>query len=125
MIQKQIRPILFLFVLVNSVSLFLYAYNYEIGTLKLKFIMTVNSMLFFMSIFNFFRLRKMDSTKPNAMVRSVMLGTMLKMLIFAGAALTYATQVKVPVGMPTLLVSMALYLIYTWLEIRWTQTKKA
>lgn len=78
-------------------------------------------MLFAMSIFNFIRLKKMDTTNPHAMVRSVMVGTLLKMLIFAGAALAYATKTKIPVGMPTLLVSMALYLIYTWLEIRWTQ----
>ena len=74
-----------------------------------------------MSIFNFIRLKKMDATNPHAMVRSVMVGTLLKMVIFAGAALAYATKIKAPVGMPTLLVSMALYLIYTWLEIRWTQ----
>ena len=67
----------------------------------------------------------MDDKNPHAMIRSVMVGTLLKMLIFAGAALAYATQTKIPVGIPTLLVSMALYLIYTWLEIRWTQIKKS
>ena len=67
----------------------------------------------------------MDATNPHAMVRSVMVGTLLKMLIFAGAALAYATQTKIPVGMSTLLVSMGLYLVYTWLEIRWTQIKKS
>ena len=54
-----------------------------------------------------------------------MVGTLLKMVIFASAALIYARQNNVPVGMPTLLTSMILYLIYTWLEIRWTQTKKS
>ena len=69
-------------------------------------------------------IRKIDFNNPRSVVNSVMIGTLLKMVIFAGAALAYATQKKAPIGMPTLLSSMGLYLIYTWLEIRWTQTKK-
>jgi len=125
MTRKQIIPILFIFVLINALLLFGNAYLIEFTFLKFKFVMAVNLMLFGMSVFNFIRLRKMDATNPHAMVRSVMVGTLLKMLIFAGAALAYATQTKIPVGIPTLLVSMALYLIYTWLEIRWTQIKKS
>ena len=124
MARKQIAPILILFILVNSLLLFSNS-NWSTTILfKFKFIMAVNVMLFAMSIFNFFRLKKMDATNPHAMIRSVMVGTLLKMLIFAGAALAYATQIKTPVGMPTLISSMALYLLYTWLEIRWTQIKK-
>ncbi|MEK0422620.1 MAG: hypothetical protein RLZ95_530 [Bacteroidota bacterium] len=77
-----------------------------------------------MSVYNYFRLRKMDNSNPNAMVRSVMTGTLLKMVIFAGAALGYASQKKSPVGYPTLLASMGLYLVYTWIEIGWTKIKK-
>ena len=125
MTRKQIIPILFIFVLINALSLFGNAYFSEPTFLKFKFVMVVNLMLFGMSIFNFMRLKKMDDTNPHAMVRSVMVGTLLKMLIFAGAALAYATQTKTPVGMSTLLVSMGLYLVYTWLEIKWTQIKKS
>ena len=125
MTRKQIMPILFLFVFVNSLLLLGNAYFMELTFLKYKFIMAVNVMLFAMSIFNFIRIKKIDASNPNAMVRSVMLGTLFKMLIFASAALVYAKQSKTPVGMPTLLTSMALYLIYTWLEIKWTQIKKS
>ena len=125
MTRKQIAPILFLFVLINTLLLFGNAYFTEPNFIKFKFILVVNLMLFSLSIFNYIRLKKMDDKNPHAMVRSVMVGTLLKMLIFAGAALAYATQTKIPVGIPTLLVSMALYLIYTWLEIRWTQIKKS
>jgi hypothetical protein len=125
MTRKQIAPILFLFVLINTLLLFGNAYFTEPNFIKFKFIMVVNLMLFSLSIFNYIRLKKMDDKNPHAMIRSVMVGTLLKMLIFAGAALAYATQTKTPVGMATLLISMALYLIYTWLEIRWTQIKKS
>jgi hypothetical protein len=86
--------------------------------------MAVNLMLLMMSLFNFNRIRKVDMKNPRAMVNSVMIGTILKMVVFAGAALFYATQKKAPVGMPTLMSSMGLYLVYTWLEIRWTQSIK-
>ncbi|MEN9697860.1 MAG: hypothetical protein RLZ56_1281 [Bacteroidota bacterium] len=76
-----------------------------------------------MSIFNFNRIRKIDFNNPRSVVNSVMIGTLLKMVVFAGAALAYASQKLGPVGMPSLLTSMGLYLMYTWLEIKWAQVK--
>ena len=124
MIRKQLAPILFLFVFANTVLIFTYSYYGVSTSFNLKFIMVLNLILFSMSIYNYIRLRKMDASKPSAMVRSVMVGTLLKMMIFAGAALAYATQKKAPVGYPTLLSSMGLYLIYTWIEISWTKINK-
>lgn len=124
MIRKHLSPILFLFVLTNTILLFSNTYYTAQTVFKFKFIMVVNLMLFSMSIYSYIRLRKVDFSKPSAMVRSVMVGTLLKMVIFAGAALAYATQKKAPVGYPTLLSSMGLYLIYTWLEISWTKITK-
>ena len=124
MIRKQLAPILFLFVFANTVLIFTYSYYGVSTSFNLKFIMVLNLMLFSMSIYNYIRLRRMDASKPSAMVRSVMVGTLLKMVIFAGAALAYATQKKAPVGYPTLLSSMGLYLIYTWIELSWTKINK-
>ena len=122
--SKQLIPILFLFVLANAILIFSNAYFLDSTALKFKFILVVNLMLFSMSIFIFFRLKMIFASNPNAMVRSVMLGTLLKMVVFAGAALAYATQKKGAVGYPTLLTCMGLYLVYTWLEIGWTKIKQ-
>ena len=91
---------------------------------KINFILAVNMMLFAMVYLNYIRLQRVDKTNPNALIRSVMLGTLFKLIVFAGAALTYAKQAKEPVGYPTLLASMALYMAYTWLEIKEAISKK-
>lgn len=123
MLLKRILPILVLFVFVNTTALIGLFQSLEIG-INLYFLIVVNTMLLFMSLYSYYRIRSMDPSNANAMVRSVMLGTLLKMAVFAGAALIYAMQKKGPVGIPTLLVSMALYIVYTWFEIRWAIKKK-
>jgi hypothetical protein len=120
---KHLLPVLFVFVLVNGILLTAHSLLVE-QFVKYEFVLAVNVMLLMMSIFNFNRIRKVDVKNPRALVNSVMIGTILKMVVFAGAALMYATQKKAPVGMPTLLTSMGLYLVYTWLEIKWTQSIK-
>ncbi len=120
---KKFLPILTLFVFTIAACLSI-KYIIPLYVIKIDFILVVNFMLFVLSYFNFKRINKMDISKPTSMVQSVMLGSLLKMVVFAGAALVYATQKKSPVGIATLLVSMALYLLYTWLEIQWT-TKKS
>ena len=91
---------------------------------KVNFVLTVNMMLFAMVYLNYIRLQRLDQNNPNALIRSVMLGTLFKLIIFASAALTYVKQIKEPVGYPSLLASMALYLAYTWLEIKDVISKK-
>ena len=92
--------------------------------IKINFVLTVNMMLFAMVYLNYLRLKKLDPANPNALIRSVILGTLFKLIVFAGAALTYVKQAKQPVGYPTLLTSMALYLVYTWFEIKDFVSKK-
>jgi hypothetical protein len=120
---KKLIPVLFLFVCTNTILLFSNTYFGTTTAFKFRFIMVVNLMLFIMSIFNFNRIRKIDFNNPRSVVNSVMIGTLLKMVVFAGAALAYASQKLGPVGMPSLLTSMGLYLMYTWLEIKWAQVK--
>lgn len=124
MFTKKLLPVFSVFVLTNLIVFILKNYL-PIAQLKSDFILVVNALLFGMSLFNHYRLSNNINNNPNAMVRSVMLGTLLKMIVFAGAALVYATQKKGPVGILTLIISMVLYLIYTFLEIQWTLKKKA
>jgi hypothetical protein len=121
--QKEFRPVLALFFAV--LALLLLQQNMGLNLpINSMFIIVVNCMLFIMALFNFKRISEVDLKNPNAMVRSVMMGTMLKFIVFGGAALWYATQKKAPIGTNNLFIAMGLYLIYTWIEIGWTKRKK-
>jgi hypothetical protein len=120
MFIKKIIPILSLFALINTMCLL---FMENVLYFNYYFIVVVNTMLFFMAIYGYVRFLKMDKNNPNAMIRSVMLGTLLKLGVFAIAALIYAKTQETKVGIPTLSVCMGIYLLYSLLEIRWA-TKK-
>lgn len=121
--QKEFRPVLAMFFAV--LALVLLQQNMGLNLpINSMFIIVVNCMLFIMALFNYKRISEVDLKNPNAMVRSVMMGTMLKFIVFGGAALWYATQKKAPIGTNNLFIAMGLYLIYTWIEIGWTKRKK-
>jgi hypothetical protein len=119
--QNLTAFLLFIIVLVAGQTIL---FNGFYVPFKINFILAVNMMLFAMVYLNYIRLQRVDKTNPNALIRSVMLGTLFKLIVFAGAALTYVKQAKAPVGYPTLLSSMALYLAYTWFEIKDFISKK-
>lgn len=121
--HKHFRPIFALFFAVLALVLLLQKLNIQLP-INGMFIIAVNGMLFSMALFNFKRISQVDVNNPNAMVRSVMTGTMLKFIVFGGAALWYATQKKAPIGTNNLFIAMGLYLVYTWIEIGWTKRKK-
>jgi len=121
-LNKKFLPVSALFVLMNTIGLYC-IYFFPIKGIKLSFILVVNLMLFILALFNFWRIQKMDLSKPNQMVQSVMMGTLVKMMIFAIAALIYSRQNLGPVGLITLFISMGIYLMYTFLEIQWTLKK--
>lgn len=121
-LNKKFLPVTALFVLMNTIGLYC-IYFFPIKGIKLSFILVVNLMLFILALFNFWRIRKMDLSKPNQMLQSVMMGTLVKMMIFAIAALIYSRQNLGPVGLITLFISMGIYLMYTFLEIQWTLKK--
>lgn len=119
---KKLIPIVLLFILINILC-FLSKEMVNSITINYNFILVVNTMLLITSIISH-RIKSMDKVNANAMVRWMMLGTLFKMGVFAIAALIYAKTQNTKVGMSTLFISMGLYLIYTWYEIKWVTQKK-
>jgi len=117
MFKKKTQSVLMLFVAMNLFG-FLAQKGFFHTPFKINFLLVVNAMLLVMYFVNTIRINRMHKTNPNAMIRSVMIGTLLKMVVFVTVAMVYTIQVKIPVGMPTLIGSMGLYLFYTWLEIK-------
>jgi hypothetical protein len=121
--QKKFLPVFALFFAVLTLALIQLKLPLH-SAINSSFIIIVNSILFVIALINYKRLSQVDLSNPNRMVRSVMVGTMLKFIVFGGAALWYATQKKAPIGIYNLLIAMGLYLWYTWIEIGWTKIKK-
>ena len=119
MLIKKMIPIFILFVFINSLCFIGMELDLAIGV-NYSFVLVVNTMLLFMAIVSYYRIKNMDKNNANAMVRSVMMGTLLKMGVFAIAALVYAKTQNTKVSIPTLLIAMGLYLLYTWFEIKWS-----
>lgn len=121
--HKNFHPVYALFFAVLSLALIQLKLPLH-SAINSSFIIIVNSILFVIALINYKRLSQVDLSNPNRMVRSVMVGTMFKFIIFGGAALWYATQKKAPIGVYNLLIAMGLYLCYTWIELGWTKIKK-
>jgi hypothetical protein len=121
--QKKFIPVFALFFAVFALTL-LQKNISNLIKINSNFILVVNGILFIIAFFNFKRISQVDLSKPHAMVRSVMTGTMIKFIIFGGAALWYAIQKKAPIGNLNLIIAMGLYLLYSWIEIGWTKIKK-
>jgi hypothetical protein len=121
--QKKFRPIFALFFAALAIAVLLQKIPF-LDRVNGNFIIVVNGILFILALINYLRLSKLDRNNPNAMVRSMMSGTMIKFIVFGGAALWYAMQKKAPIGTYNLLIAMGLYLWYSWIEIGWTKVKK-
>jgi predicted ABC-type exoprotein transport system permease subunit len=121
--QKKFRPVFALLFAVFTIALLLLN-SPLLVRVNGFFILVVNGILFVLALINYLRLSKLDRNNPNALVRSMMSGTMIKFIVFGGAALWYALQKKAPIGTYNLLIAMGLYLWYSWIEIGWTKIKK-
>lgn len=122
-LQNKFRPVFALFLSVFALGLILQKMAFKIA-INANFIIIVNGILFLLALVNFKRLSQIDLNNPNKMFRSVIIGTMLKFIIFGGAALLYTSLNAVPIGNFNLLIAMSLYLWYNWFEIGWTKVKK-
>ena len=119
--QKKFRPVFALFFAVLVLVLFLQ--KMSLFLINTNFILIANGILFAMALLNYKRVSQVDVKNPNAIARSLMVGTMLKFIVFGSAALWYAIQKKAPIGNYNLLIVMGVYLWYTWIEIGWTKLK--
>jgi hypothetical protein len=120
MLEKRgiFLPLVLVFVIVNLMALLFGSVlnNWNVDTWVIA---GANCLLFFISIYNAFQhLKVMAQTNPHAMVRGVMGSTVLKLFVLGTASFIYLYNSGEHRNVNALFISMGLYILYTWLDVR-------
>jgi len=115
---KLFLPFIFLLVFVNGFSVI-----FKSALLSHKIdnavVIVANFLLFIICVVSIkMQLRSIDNTNPHVMVRVVMSSVVIKLFVLGTAAFIYLYISGEAKSVNALFISMALYLIYTWLEVK-------
>ena len=82
-------------------------------------VLAANFLLFGIGVYNLYRqIGSLNNSNPHAMVRSVMGSVVLKLFVLGTAAFMYLYISGEQKSVNALFIGMALYLVYTWLEVK-------
>lgn len=116
--KKLYLPLVILFILVTAIC-FLFGSVLKQKQIDPLVVSGANSLLFIICIYSIrSQLKSMDNTNPHAMVRGVMGSVVLKLFVLGAAAFVYLYNAGKAVSINALFVSMGLYIVYTWLEVK-------
>lgn len=116
--NKYTRPLLLFFIIINALAVVgkaqLLSFN-----IKNEVVIVANLLLFAFTLTSLLmQLKAAGNTNPNAIVRAVMIGMGMKLVGFAVALLVYLSVVGKDRSVNAVYVSLGLYFIYTWIEVR-------
>lgn len=111
-------PFLSVFVVVNGLSV-AFSARLSANAISIEVVLGANAILFLFSLVNIY-LQQKNINNPNqsAVIRGVMVGTFLKLMGLAAAALIYLVTAGAGRSVNAIFVAMGLYIVYTWLEVR-------
>lgn len=116
--KKLVRPLVILFVVLNAVLLSLQGRLARSG-IDGTVVICANLLLFFAALLNiYFQWKNVNNPNPNAIIRGVMAAMFLKLFVLAAAVLIYLITAGESRSVNAVFVGMALYIVYTWLEVR-------
>jgi hypothetical protein len=116
--RKIFLPLVLVFVVVNLLALLLGSV-FKTWNVDPLVVAGANCLLFFISMYNAFQhLKAMAQTNPHKMVRGVMGSTVLKLFVLGTAAFIYLYNSGENRNVNGLFISMGLYILYTWLDVR-------
>ena len=117
-IYNKSVPVIVLFILVNSLAFIFKTFLHDHG-FGIKFLLAANLLLFCLSQLAFFiQMRGLKSININAFIRSVYASLLIKIFIVIIALAVYLFITKGKINRPSLFTSMALYILYTFIEVR-------
>ena len=115
---KRIRALIYLLLIVSIVLDYFWKTAVELKIDPIV-VISANLILFAFSVVNiYFQSRNIHNPNPNAVIRGVMAGMFLKLFGLAAAAVIYLFAAGAGRSVNALFVSMGLYILYTWLEVR-------
>ena len=115
---KRIRALIYLLLIVSIVLDYFWKTAVELKIDPIV-VISANLILFVFSVLNiYFQSRNIHNPNPNAVIRGVMAGMFLKLFGLAAAAVIYLFAAGAGRSVNALFVSMGLYILYTWLEVR-------
>lgn len=117
---RLVYPLVALFVIANALLL---VFQRRLGAMNVNIDVAIsgNLLLFLVSIANiWFQLKSMTNPKlsPGTQIRMVMAGTFIKLFVLASAAVIYLVAAGKDRSVNAVFVTMALYIVYTWLEVK-------
>jgi uncharacterized membrane protein YozB (DUF420 family) len=115
---KPVRPILIIFVILNGLIIALKprldAWGFDRDVL-----LVANLLFCALTVFTMLRqIRAMKNSNPNAFVRSIMAGTMIKMFVCIIAVVAYILAFRKTFNKPAVYLSLGFYVIYLVAEVR-------
>jgi hypothetical protein len=115
--RKPFLPLAILFIFLNAVFLIMPSFFERYG-IDRDVLIAANTLLF-LSNFIVFLLQKkaLKNTNPNVFIRSVMAGTMIKMVVIAGAFIGYVVWAGKAINKPAVYISIFLYFLYLAVEV--------
>ena len=115
---KLIRPMILIFIFINAFFLLGKDWLAKKG-IDQDVLIIGNLLLFFVSLITFLITHlSLQSTNPNAFVRAMYGGFIIKFFVVAIAAFVYIMAAKKNVNKPALFACMGLYIVYTFFEVR-------
>jgi hypothetical protein len=114
---KKFIPVIGLFLLINLIVIIfgnsLKEYGFDFG-----FLIVANLILFLLTFLGFYiQTRGVRSTNIHAFIRGIYSSFLIKMFVIVGAILIYILVMGGEANKPSILTSMGIYLIYTFLEV--------
>ena len=115
--NNPLRPLIIVFVVLNG--LIIAGKNFmDRQGIDREVVIIGNCLLFLLSLASLFLSRRaLKSDNPNVSVRAMYTNVMLKLFVCIAAAFIYFSMAKPNVNKPALFICMALYIVYTVIEV--------
>lgn len=116
--QQFLRPVLILFILINSACFFLKNWL-KSKNIDADAVMGANLLFFALALINgAIRIKSLRSSNPNVLVRSVTGGSFIKLLVVVFAAIIYLFAAGENRSIYAVFAAMVLYVLYTIIETK-------